>query len=197
MLFTNQELRELIAGKAVGNSFPYDSKDEEMIEAHIKRLYHRINRIPNVICEAEWNHFGSGYASYVEVFCYRKEDVSVVCEKNGQRDIEIRGVLLDVCRLAPVAIMGEDERYRSIRMKTNEELTGGFGTLLDGPRRLYVSEKLHPLAEELKRVLKEYDYELLDAESVNSPLSFQTTIPTIFREPGKYIVMDAIFYWED
>lgn len=196
-MFTNNELKDLIAGKAVGNSFPYDTKDGEMIEAHIKRLYHRINRIPNIICEAEWDHFGSGYASYVEFFCYRKEDVIVTHEKNGHRDVEIKGVLLDVCRLAPVAILGEDERYRSIRIKTNEELAGGFGTLLDGPRRLYVDEKLHPLAEELNRALKEYDYELLDAESVRSPLSFQANIPTIYRVSGKYIVMDAIFYWED
>lgn len=82
-------------------------------------------------------------------------------------------------------------------VKKNEELTGGFGTLLDGPQRLYVSEKFHPLAEELNRALKEYNYELLDAENVRSPLSFHTTIPTIYREPSNYIVVDAIFYWGD
>lgn len=113
------------------------------------------------------------------IFCYRKEDVKVTLEKNGHRDLEIKGVLLDVCRLASVAILGEDERYRSIRIKTNEELAKGLGTLLDGTEQLCISEKLQPLAEELIQGLKEYAYMLLDAESVRAPLSFQTTIPTI------------------
>ncbi|PAF34983.1 hypothetical protein CHH69_12985 [Terribacillus saccharophilus] len=89
--------------------------------------------------------------------------------------------------------MGGDERYRSIRIKTNEELAEGFGTLLDDSRRLYVSEKLRTLDEELNRSLNEYDYELLDAERVRPPFSFETTLPTIYREPGKHIVMDAFF----
>ena len=37
-VFTKQELKELIAGNVIGDSFPYITKDEEMIEAHIKRF---------------------------------------------------------------------------------------------------------------------------------------------------------------
>ena len=196
-MFSNEQLQDLIEGKIVGNKFPYDTNNEQEIEAHIRRLFHRINRIPNLVCEAEWNHFGSGYASFVEFFCYRKEDVIVVEEKYGRREIKTDGIIIDICRLAPVAIMGEDDRYKTIRIETNEVVGGAYGSLLGGPNPLDLSEKFQTIAEKLKQALKEFDYELLEAEKINQPLSFQTKIPTIYREPREYLVMDAIFYWED
>lgn len=196
-MFSNEQLQDLIDGKVVRNKFPYDTNDEREIEAHIRRLFHRINRIPNLVCEAEWDHFGSGYASFVELFCYKKEDAKVVEEKYGHREIKTEGIIIDVCRLAPVAIMGEDDRYKTVRIETNEVVGGTYGSLLDGPNPFYLSEKFQVIAIKLKQALKEFDYELLEAEKVIQPLSFQTKIPTIYREPREYLVMDAIFYWED
>jgi hypothetical protein len=144
-MFSNQQLRDIIAGKIVGNRFPYDTDNQQEIEAHIRRLFHRINRIPSLICEAEWNHFGSGYASFVEFFCYLKEDVTVVEEKYGCREEKTEGIIIDICRLAPVVIMGEDDRYKTIRIETNEEVSGAYGSLLDGPKRLYLSEKFQTI----------------------------------------------------
>lgn len=196
-MFSNEQLQGLIEGKIVGNKFPYDTNNEQEIEAHIRRLFHRIKRIPNLVCEAEWNHFGSGYASFVEFFCYREEDIIVVEEKYGFREIKTDGIIIDICRLAPVAIIGEDERYKTIRTQTDEVVGGAHGSLLGRPKILDLSEKFQAIAEELKQALKEFDYELLEAEKMNQPLSFQTKIPTIYREPRDYLVVDAIFYWED
>lgn len=72
-MFSNEQLQDLIEGKIVGKKFPYDTINEQEIEGHIRRLFHRINRIPNLVCEAEWNHFGSGYASFVEFFVTEKK----------------------------------------------------------------------------------------------------------------------------
>lgn len=93
--------------------------------------------------------------------------------------------------------MGEDYRYKTIRIETNEVVGGAYGSLLASPNLLDLSEKFQTIAEKLKRALKEFNYELLEAEKMNQPLSFQTKIPTIYREPREYLVMDAIFYWED
>lgn len=196
-MFSNEQLQDLIEGEIVGNQFPYEPNSEKEIEAHIRRLFYRINRIPGVICEAEWNHFGSGYASFVEFFCSRKEDVIIVTEKNGHREIEIEGIIIDICRLAPVAIMGEDDRFKTIRIETNEVVGGGYSSIISRPQGLLVREKLQDIARELKRALQEFDYELLEAEEMSRPLPFKAKIPTIYREPREYLVMDAIFYWED
>ncbi|WP_143561084.1 hypothetical protein [Sporosarcina sp. P3] len=196
-IFTDQQLRMLIEGKVIGDSFPYDRSDEEETLAHINRLFYRINRIYNVVCEAEWNHFGSGYASFVEFFCYWKKDCIVVEEINGMREIEIRGILLDISRLAPVAIMGEDVRYKTIRIETNEEVTSGHGSILDAPISLIVGRELKTLAAELQNALEEFDYKRLTANEMSTPLSFKTKIPTTYRNEHQYLVLDAIFYWED
>ncbi|PIC63840.1 hypothetical protein CSV79_09780 [Sporosarcina sp. P13] len=196
-MFSDEQLQKLIEGKMIGDAFPYDTANEIEVESHIRHLFYRINRIPNVVCKAEWNHFGSGYASFIEFFCYRKEDVMVVGEKYGFQEVEIKGILIDISRLAAVAILGEDERYKKVRIETNETVGGGYGSILDGPHRLTVSEKLLTFAAELKNVLKDFDYELLEAKDIEQPLSFQTKIPTIYRPVRQYLVMDAIFYWED
>ena len=196
-MFSNKQLQDLIEGKIVGNKFPYDTNNEQEIEAHIRRLFHRINRIPNLVCEAEWDHFGSGYASFVEFYCYQKKDEKVIEEKYGIREIKTEGIIIDISRLAPVAIMGEDDRYKTIRIETNEVVSGAYGSLLGNPLQINVSEKFDTIAQKVKQALEEFDYELVKLAEMNQPLSFQTKIPTFYREPREYLVMDAIFYWED
>ena len=196
-MFLEEQLQGLIEGKIVGAKFPYDTNNEQEIEAHIRRLFHRINRIPNVVCEAEWNHFGSGYASFVEFFIYQKEDTKVIEEKHGIQEVRTDGLIIDICRLAPVAIMGEDDRYKTIRIETNEVVSGAYGSLLGDPMQIQLSEKFQSLAEKLKQCLTEFEYELLKSEDINQPLPFKTKIQTIYRKPKEYLVADAIFYWED
>ncbi|PYZ96684.1 hypothetical protein CR205_13370 [Alteribacter lacisalsi] len=197
MNLTEESLRDLIDGRMVGNKYPYDTMDEKEITAHMKRLFYRMNRIPDLVCEAEWDHFGSGYASFVEFFCYRKQDVTILNEKNGMKEIEIKGIIVDVCRLAPAAIMGEDVRTRKLRVKTNEEVSGAYGSLIDRSGEFHVSRKFEVTARQLERALREFDYELLKPEQLYQSLPFSTKIPTIYRKPEEYIVLDALFYWED
>ncbi|AXH99332.1 hypothetical protein DV702_05995 [Sporosarcina sp. PTS2304] len=195
-MFSNEQLSALIQGEIIGRGYPYNTQDETEIESHIRRLFHRIERIPNVMCEAEWNHFGSGYASFIEFFCYRKED-RVIVEEHGIQHITIDGIMIDISRLAPVAIFGEDERVKKVRVETAEEVSSGHGTILDGTHRLKVSKKLQPLANDVSKALNEYDYQLLASKDMMQPLPFQANIPTVYRPARQYIVMDAIFYWED
>lgn len=196
-MFSDEQLQAMIDGKIIGEKFPYDTNDEREIEAHIRRLFHRINRIPNVVCEAEWNHFGSGYASFVEFFCYQKEDLVVLEEKHGHREIKMNGLIVDISRLASVAIMGNDERYKTIHIETNEYRGGAYGSLLGGAKLIGVSKRFQTFGEQLKQVLEEFDFEVVEPEEMNRLLSFKTKIPTIYRESRDYTVADAIFYWED
>lgn len=196
-MFSDKQLQTVIEGNAIGDYFPYDTNNQQEIEAHIRRLFYRLKRIPDLILEAEWDHFGSGYASFVEIFCYRKADIVVVEEKNGERELEISGIIVDVCRLAPVAIMGEDERFKTVDIATNEEIAGAYSSLLDDPRRVKVGEKFQAVEYQLSQALEEFGYKILDEAILKQPLSFEAKIATLYRKPGGYKVMDALFYWED
>lgn len=196
-MFSNEQLQTIIDGKSVGDQFPYNTNNEQEIEAHIRRLFHRVERIPNLIVEAEWDNFGSGYASFVEFFCYQKENVVVVDEKNGERELEVDGIIIDICRLAPVVIIGEDKRFKTIDIATNEEIAGVHGSLLDGLQRLNLSRKFQGLDRLLKQALEEFGYEKLDEDIMKQPLPFKAKISTTYTESQAYKVMDALFYWED
>lgn len=196
-MFSDEQLQTMINGKAIGEFYPYNTNNEQEIEAHIRRLFYRLKRIPKLIVEAEWDHFGSGYASFVEFFCYRKEDITVIEERDGERELKFEGIIIDVCRLAPVVIMGEDERFKTVEIISQEEIAGAYSSLLDDPRRLKISEKFHDLERQLMQALEEFEYKILDEAIVKQPLTLKTKIPTIYREPTGYKVIDAFFYWED
>jgi hypothetical protein len=50
---------------------------------------------------------------------------------------------------------------------------------------------------QLEQVLNEFGYKRLDATKLNQPLPFEAEIRTLYRDPGDYRILDAIFYWED
>ncbi len=52
-MFSNEQLQDMINGKVIGNKLPYENKNEKEIETHIRQLFYRINRISNIVCEAE------------------------------------------------------------------------------------------------------------------------------------------------
>lgn len=196
-IFTNEQLRELIKGNCIGTTFPYDTKNEAEIEAHIRRLYYRIKRIPNMICEAEWDHFGSGYASFVEFFCYEKEDVKRTTTSYGMEEVEIEGVLINISRLAPVAIFGDDERSKTLRIETGEVIGGCRSSIMGGYALKEVDDQFQPMIRELSKALAEFDYDVLANEYLNQALPFKAKIPTLYSEAREYTIADAIFYWED
>lgn len=198
-IYTHEELQTLIKGEIIGDTFPYDKKNESEIESYLKQLYYRIKRIPNLICQAEFDHFGSGYASFVEFFCYRKEDVRLIKdkEKYGILEYETSGILLNVCRLAPVFIYGEDERYERVKVESNEVIAAGYSPLPGQTDIFKTHEKFDGMMYELLQVLQEFNYEELDKDYANKALPFRTKIPTLYREAYEYRVLDALFYWED
>lgn len=196
-MFSNNQLKDLIEGKVIGTTFPYDINDEHEIEAHIHRLFYRIKRIPNIICEAEWDHFGSGYASFVEFFCYEKEGIAVEENRHGIQDHRIESVLINISRLAPVVIMGEDDRTKRIRSSTEEVLGGSNGSILGRQKLSHVDQRFYPIMKKLAEALEEFDYTLLSIDDMNQPLPFSAKIATLYRTPKEYLIADAIFYWED
>lgn len=105
--------------------------------------------------------------------------------------------MIDVSRLAPVYIIGEGTRWERVKLATNEVIAGGYSSLPDHAKHSKVSKKFDSLVDELQQALAAFCYEKLTENEMNQPLPFQAKIPTIYREPHEYMVLDAIFYWED
>lgn len=193
----------MISSEQVGDIFPYNTKDHNQIEKHMKELFHRINRSKAIQCEAMFDHYGSGYASYVEFFCYKKDGSSVLSEKYIEKDsltsIEIDGLVTYISRLAPVAIIWKDIRHKAIvdKGQIKDEFFSGF-TLLGNPHNV-ITESPNNMTDEfreIKQKLNEAGYTILDKTYLDQPLPFKTKIQT-FTKPNQYKIFDAIFYWMD
>jgi len=205
MNFTEPQLHSLIQQKPIGHSFPYNTEAEEQIEAYIQSLFERFKQSKLIQCDAEFDHYGSGYASFVEFFCYKKDGSSILNEGYIKEDdittFQMEGISVYVSRLAPVAVLGWDEREKWIKHKgeRRKESFNGFSHL--SPESLEkIPSTYEKLLQEIKQTLSEAGFTLLKRAQVEKPLPFEADIPTSLTLPDfgeEYKVFDAIFYWSD
>lgn len=203
MNFTTEQLQTMIAEQPIGESYPYNTKDKAQIEKYIQDLFYTINRSKTIQCEAIFDHYGSGYASYVDFFCYKKDGSSKVDERYIEKDsltsIQLEGLVIYVSRLAPVAIIGKDIRHKAIinTEEIQDEFFSGM-SMISRPQEV-MNEPPSFIAEEfreIKQKLADAGYRILEKEYLSQSLPFKTKIQT-FTKPNQYTVFDAFFYWMD
>lgn len=184
MILTVEQLQSIINVNPVGDTFPYLGGSEEDIENHLKAVVATLRRSHLLDVEADFNHYSSGYASYVDVFCAKSNRQSTVCR--GDTDW-IDGIAVYLARLAPIAAYGTQQRTRHARGGSQGFLRSrGVGQIPNGDW----SNELH----EIITSLKSFGFLLPNLEELCEPLPFKAKIPTIFDNE---CVFDAIFYWED
>lgn len=192
-MFTNDELKAMIRRETISEQYPYSENDDDVLLDYTKPLLADMTRA-KIHYTMESNHFGSGYASYIQLVCWTDEFVTVT-EEDGEREEDRRGLFVLISRLAPVvAIVNDAWQYE--RFNENGEETGGGGTMVDFPD-LIIDDKYKQLANDLTRLLMKYHFTILQKEDVDKPLPFDEKIPTLSRPRGQYLVWDAVFYWED
>ena len=176
----------MIAGRLVGDAPPYADGSEAEIEPHLRRAVAALDRQRPLDAEGDFNHYGSGYASYVDVFCFKSGGRSTVRRDNVDW---IDGLSLYLCRLAPVAAFGPGQ-------KTRHDRGGGYTFLRpesvgETPDGDWTAE-----TRALADVLGWYGFSVLSKEQLSAPLPFKAEVATILADPP-YQVFDALFYWED
>lgn len=74
-MFSNETLKRIIETKPIGRFYPFNLKeyDDDAADEYISKVVGSLAAIKNLAYQAEFDSYGSGYASYVEVFCYKKD----------------------------------------------------------------------------------------------------------------------------
>lgn len=192
-MFTNEQLQALIRQEVISEAYPYSTKDEHELKNYLKAILGELRRA-KIHCKVEADHFGSGYASYIRWFCYEDAHVEVKEERN-KRTEHINGLHVLISRLSPVILIGiGDENYTY--SLTRDRLSIGK-SMLDTPHQLVIEAPFEMLFNKLVQLFMKYNFTVLRKEDVEQQLPFDTVIPTLSRDKGKYLVWDAIFYWED
>lgn len=184
MEITNEILERVIAGNPVGEHEAYKNGSDNKIKGHIKATIHDLEQANPIQVESE--SYGSGYASYVEVFCYQKDGRS---SHVNAGTTYTDGIAVYLCKLAPVAVMGAMQKTKSKH--------GGGGSFLR-------PEDLNTLPEGdwfeftnvIRSKLEKNGFEILEARGMKKTMPFEANIPTILGNPP-FQVFDAFFHWED
>ncbi|WP_042477625.1 hypothetical protein [Bacillus ndiopicus] len=195
-MFTNEQLKQLIAGEMIGEMFPYNTKSEQLILGYLKRIKVELEKSKQIHCEPEPLHFGSGYASYIQWFVYCNDSITRTKQPSGVVEERKEGLIVNISMLAPVVLIGRGEKTDCYLMETGV-WTNGAMTSLDDIHQLIVPNNLKELYEKLQRLFLKYNYSILQKEDVEKPLPFDANIATLSRRPKDYLIKDAIFYWMD
>ena len=110
MELTTDLLQKTSKEQVVGDFYPYNTGDKSETEKYIKALAGRIREIPTLNVNADFDHFGSGTASFVEVYATKRDgSLTIVSQEKKNNDLLItdthKGLLIAISRFAPVAVI--------------------------------------------------------------------------------------------
>lgn len=193
-MFTNEQLKAMIRQEVISEQYPYSEQDDRVLKNYLKAILAELTQM-NIRYKVEPDHFGSGYASYIQWFVYEDSGVQVD-EDHFTRTENIIGIHVLISRLAPVIVIGGADQISTYILKTGAFLNGGQSVICE-PEHLSVDSTRQELADQLERLFMKYQFTILRKEDVESPLPFNASIPTIWRKKHDYLVWDALFYWED
>lgn len=184
MKFSKQEIQEIINGNPVGVEWPWMGGSAEDIEQHLRGVVAELDAIDGISLDADFDSYGSGYASYVHVFCFL-DGQEATYERDGRTWTD--GLAIYLNRLAPVAAWGPETRSQF-------ERGWSHGFLESSMVDQFPEGQLESHADQITAILQQAGLELLTTAEATEPLPFSVDIRTNF---DNRTLFDALFYWED
>ncbi|MDQ2773115.1 MAG: hypothetical protein M3Y54_21735 [Bacteroidota bacterium] len=195
MPFSEEYLRRIIHDKVVGDFPPFTLGSIVKIEAYIRKILGRLSSISSLLIEADFDSYGSGFASYVEIKIAKSDGSDSHTLAQSQRAThETNGLKLYISRLTPYWFYGG-----STWAKTYDDgrLTGGWSMFLEPESQASINQSVWQHDRQLiEAVLGEFRYGLLTAEELIQPAPANIFIPTVLAD-RPYKVFDCFFYWQD
>lgn len=159
---------------------PHDERYAQIMQEVVRRL--------SLKERAEWESYGSGYASFVDVWLYRDEP-QFRRPLYDKADYSFTGLWVALCRHAPCYVMGEGEQSWSA-------VNGGsYLPSLEGVDALK-TPAVALLANEVEGVLNEHGLVRLRKSDVEIPLPQDVQFESNLAH-GALRIFDAFFFWND
>lgn len=195
MTFEESYLRDLVDGFAVSDVYPYSTGNSRKIEKLLSQLVGRLSDIGSLSIDADFDNYGSGYASYVSLEISKRDKSDVIKEHHSNGvSLTTNGLMVYLSRVAPVVVYGGAFWTKTY---ANGKETGGSSHFLepdmleDLPAKAWECE-----LESIKTILTDYGFRIPFKEELARNLDFEINIPTLLGEPP-YRVFDCFFYWMD
>ena len=195
MPFTDEYLRRIVNDEVVGDFPPFTLGSIAKVENYIRKIIARLSNISTLLVEADFDSYGSGFSSYVEVKIAKKDESdSHNMAQTGRAAHEISGLILYISRLTPYWFYGGSSWTKNYE---DGRLTGGSFMFLGPESRAHINRPVWQHDRQLiEAVLQEFRYGLLTADELMQPAPTDISIPTVLADKP-YKVFDCFFYWED
>jgi hypothetical protein len=166
------------------------------------RVCEEISRRTGVLERGEWNHYGCGYASYIDAWFYRTSAEFQVAPPTASEE-KYRGLGVLLSRLSPYFVIMEGEKGwwttpSNSHSKTRNQAAGGGHSYV--PQFEMVDRLSSPavrkLAAQLEPMLTEFGLIRVGKDQLSEPLPDDIRIDTNLSD-GPLRLFDALFYWYD
>jgi len=187
-ILTPSQIGRLLDQQSISTVHPWNTNDEATIDSFLKNICAEINQITGTDSKIEWNHYGSGYSSFVDAWFYRPiNEFSVPIDGfNGESYL---GLVVLLCRLSPHFVLMEGGK--TWHSKGGSSYLPSYGDV-----DLFASSAVSGLASEIQPVLEQYGLQRLSSRDLGTLLAPDVQVPTIMTDPP-FRTFDAMFYWED
>jgi hypothetical protein len=185
---TSSDIDALMAGETIGDAHPWNTGNPDLIEGHYKLVCAAVERTCRAKSRIEWNHYGSGYASFVDACFYRPEAAFAPAHPTDYEN-EYVGLVVLLSRLSPFYALAEGEKgWSSTRGHS-------YMPCLDAIDRLTVPS-VKELEKSCSAILESHGLQRLHAEALSHPMPPGTRIATNLSDRA-HTYFDALFHWDD
>ena len=175
----------MVQGQPIREPLPFDPANDEAVRRFYEGLVRQIEREQDLRSREEWNHYGSGYASFIEAWFYPADDRA----RLPGREEGHAGLVVLFSRLSRYFVLGQDE-------KTWSADRGSAGL----PNFSTVDEITHPMilpfVLPVTNLLTKAGLQRLHRQDLAAPLPETLHVPTILTDLP-FRQFDALFYWQD
>lgn len=184
-MFCHEEIVKLLRGDPIDSSLPFDSSDESTIRAFYEPIIQRAESRFDLATRTEWDHYGSGYASFVDAWFYRPDGTGRLSSFAEHH----MGIWVLLSRTTRFFVIGQGEK------SWHSQGGGSYMPCFDDAECIE-----HPaiaaLASPIIDHFEEAGLTHLSRESLSAPLDSTYGVPDILSGPP-FRHFDALFHWED
>ncbi|WP_307849384.1 hypothetical protein [Qaidamihabitans albus] len=161
----------------------------EAVEGLLRWVVADLDRCPSVVVErSEFDMYGSGYASFVDVLLTWRDGSARVADDNMTR---VRGLAVGLCRLAPIAALFADVDI-AFCATSGASYLPSLETAASNPVTGW-----EDACRDIVQVLDRHGILLLDRETLSTSIDPALTVETVLTDRPPYTIFDAWFHWMD
>lgn len=187
-LLSLQQVKALLSQRAISDQHPWKTNDEQAVDAFYASVCAEVSHATGALSRIEWEHYGSGYASYIDAWFYKASPEFNVREPLCYGN-EHTGLVLLLSRLSPYFVFMEGEKTWHARGGSSYMPESGMVDHLP-------TEAVAALACQVQPILERRGLVRAMRDDLMEPLPHDLQVPTLLARGG-FKQFDAPFYWED